>query len=596
MAIVIEHEPCYIYHVRDFQEHSQILEAITLNYGAVAILARGSKRANSPLKALCQPFIPLKLSFRQGNNGGGLYYLSDYEFCEGGYSFKMPDMFCSMYINELLHHLYHSKEGDVRLFGTYIATLEAIANRDQIEIKLRAFELNLLKSLGYQISNYDEQGMPLQKQEYYRFCFGVGFIKIDPNYLEQQRAQFSLISAPKASTPAASPAASASAPASVSAAPAAPASFAATASAGRMEQRYGDDDSDSGLMFAKSKVRGRKLEDSSSAWGNSAYGNQAVPWWAQEQLSSSDSHRGHGSSYASAKQLAAYAADLMGPVLTGEQLLDILQQNFALPQAAANAKHLTGSIINRLLGGREIVSRRLYREYRQMRADKLQAKLQAKAQAQAQDQSEAKAVTETNADTKAETEAVAVPAKEQVAASSSTEAVLPETPEMSETSETVAAESEAKVEQSQEQEPLVAAAPEDSAVAADAATATLSTEAQASVERVAEYEEASEPSPATKAKAKAKASTRSRAKKAVADAAVTVVAAEAEEAPAKPKRSTRSKKAASDSVAAITDESVAKAKAKATAKVKTSTNMSTKPKTRAKTKSKDESLAESSST
>lgn len=585
MAIVIEHEPCYIYHVRDFQEHSQILEAITLNYGAVAILARGSKRANSPLKALCQPFIPLKLSFRQGNNGGGLYYLSDYEFCEGGYSFKMPDMFCSMYINELLHHLYHSKEGDVRLFGTYIATLEAIANRDQIEIKLRAFELNLLKSLGYQISNYDEQGMPLQKQEYYRFCFGVGFIKIDPNYLEQQRAQFSLISASKASTPAASPAASA--PASVSAAPAAPAPFAATASAGRMEQRYGDDDSDSGLMFAKSKVRGRKLEDSSSAWGNSAYGNQAVPWWAQEQLSSSDSHRGHGSSYASAKQLAAYAADLMGPVLTGEQLLDILQQNFALPQAAANAKHLTGSIINRLLGGREIVSRRLYREYRQMRA----AKLQAKAQAQAQAQSEAKAVTETNADTKAETEAVAVPAKEQVAASSSTEAVLPETPE---TSETVAAESEAKVEQSKEQEPLVAAAPEDSAVAADAATATLSTEAQASVERVAEYEEASEPSPATKAKAKA--STRSRAKKAVADAAVTVVAAEAEEAPAKPKRSTRSKKAASDSAAAITDERVAKAKAKATAKVKTSTNMSTKPKTRAKTKSKDESLAESSST
>lgn len=588
MAIVIEHEPCYIYHVRDFQEHSQILEVITLNYGAVAILARGSKRANSPLKALCQPFIPLKLSFRQGNNGGGLYYLSDYEFCEGGYSFKMPDMFCSMYINELLHHLYHSKEGDVRLFGTYIATLEAIANRDQIEIKLRAFELNLLKSLGYQISNYDEQGMPLQKQEYYRFCFGVGFIKIDPNYLEQQRAQFSLISAPKASTPAASPAASA--PASVSAAPAAPALFAATASAGRMEQRYGDDDSDSGLMFAKSKVRGRKLEDSSSAWGNSAYGNQAVPWWAQEQLSSSDSHRGHGSSYASAKQLAAYAADLMGPVLTGEQLLDILQQNFALPQAAANAKHLTGSIINRLLGGREIVSRRLYREYRQMRADKLQAK----AQAQAQAQSEAKAVTETNADTKAETEAVAVPAKEQVAASSSTEAVLPETPETSETSETVAAESEAKVEQSQEQEPLVAAAPEDSAVAADAATATLSTEDQASVERVAEYEEASEPSPATKAKAKA--STRSRAKKAVADAAVTVVAAETEEAPAKPKRSTRSKKAASDSAAAITDESVAKAKAKATAKVKTSTNMSTKPKTRAKTKSKDESLAESSST
>ena len=33
MPSIINNEPCYIYHVRDYQEHSLFLETITLNYG-----------------------------------------------------------------------------------------------------------------------------------------------------------------------------------------------------------------------------------------------------------------------------------------------------------------------------------------------------------------------------------------------------------------------------------------------------------------------------------------------------------------------------------------------------------------------------------
>lgn len=120
MADLIENEPCYIYHVRDYQEHSQIIEALSLNYGALTIMAQGSKRANSPTKGLFQPFIPLKLSLKKSRSE--LYFLTGYEHAGNGFDFKMPYYFCASYINELLHHLYHNKDSDVALFGSYIET------------------------------------------------------------------------------------------------------------------------------------------------------------------------------------------------------------------------------------------------------------------------------------------------------------------------------------------------------------------------------------------------------------------------------------------------------------------------------------------
>ena len=88
-------------------------------------MARGAKRANSQVQGIFQPFVPLKLSMRQGRKEDGLFYLNDYEFCTEGYNFKMPDYFCGMYVNELLHHLLNAKERDLTLFASYVSTLEA---------------------------------------------------------------------------------------------------------------------------------------------------------------------------------------------------------------------------------------------------------------------------------------------------------------------------------------------------------------------------------------------------------------------------------------------------------------------------------------
>ena len=311
---LIEREPCYIYSMREYQEHSLILEAISLNLGAIAILARGAKRPDSPLQGLFQPFTPLLLSLQLGQKGD-LYYLKDYEYCPGGYHFVIPESFCAFYLNELLHLLYHGKESDKLLFGHYIATLEAIEHKDNIEHHLRSFELHLLKSLGYAISPLDEQGEPVKADQSYRFCFGIGFVEVDPEFMAQvMRTQSQKTTAAPAPVP------------------------------------QPETGADNAMLFAKSKIRGPKMAESrpSQAPGQEAWVKRAL----EQGFSSSVIQRYY-----------EYGADLLGPILTGAEIQDIVSLECKLPHSAHNAKLLTASVINRLTGGVELNSRKLYREY-----------------------------------------------------------------------------------------------------------------------------------------------------------------------------------------------------------------------------------------
>lgn len=367
-ALVIEHEPCYIYHIRSFRETSLILEVLSLNYGPLHVMARGAKRANSQVQGIFQPFVPLKLSMRQGRKEDGLFYLSDYEYCTEGYNFKMPDYFCGMYVNELLHHLLNAKERDLTLFASYVSTLESIAQRDHIETHLRIFELNLLESLGYGLSACDDEGAALQPKEHYRFCFGLGFLPVPASLLQaQQRAARAAAAAAAAAAKAKTSAALASAPTSGEASTSADSETAATATTTTATATAGTQEEpaapDSGLLFAKSKVRGRKMSDSPrNTMGHMGF----VPWW-EEQQSSGNIERG---ARELAQKLELHGHDLMGPVLLGSEIVDIVNQHFKLKTSLVSAKHLTGCIIERLLHGREIESRRLYREYRELLASR----------------------------------------------------------------------------------------------------------------------------------------------------------------------------------------------------------------------------------
>lgn len=339
MAAVIEHEPCYIYHVRDFQEHSQILEALSLNYGALSIVVNNGKRMNSSTQALFQPFTPLKLSLKRSK--GELYFLTDYDCSESGYIFPLPQHFCAVYINELLHHLYKSQNQDIKLFGVYVSTLEAIKNNQNIELSLRIFELTLLESMGYALTLRDDEGLLLEKDSYYRFCFGAGFFKVDKDAMSAVIAQeesLKIAAAHKVEP---------------------------NESFRPIGSMSNHTDDDSGMMFPKSKVRGRRLEDSSS-------------YYSYNRVDSSDAYLAMAmrNGFVNEEYMQRYQDlphDFMGPVLSGEQIRDIVRCDFVMPDSVKLAKQLTGALIERLLNGKEIVSRRLYREYAQMRNAKVRA-------------------------------------------------------------------------------------------------------------------------------------------------------------------------------------------------------------------------------
>lgn len=339
MAAVIEHEPCYIYHVRDFQEHNQILEALSLNYGALSIVVNNGKRMNSSTQALFQPFTPLKLSLKRSK--GELYFLTDYDCSESGYIFPLPQHFCAVYINELLHHLYKSQNQDIKLFGVYVSTLEAIKNNQNIELSLRIFELTLLESMGYALTLRDDEGLLLEKDSYYRFCFGAGFFKVDKDAMSAVIAQEESLKI--AATHKIEP----------------------NESFRPIGSMSNHSDDDSGMMFPKSKVRGRRLEDSSS-------------YYAYNRVDSSDAYLSMAmrNGFVNEEYMQRYQDlphDFMGPVLSGEQIRDIVRCDFVMPESVKLAKQLTGALIERLLNGKEIVSRRLYREYAQMRNAKVRA-------------------------------------------------------------------------------------------------------------------------------------------------------------------------------------------------------------------------------
>lgn len=49
----------FVLHRREYSESSLLVEFFTEHHGRITLLAKGARRARSPLKAVLQPFTPL---------------------------------------------------------------------------------------------------------------------------------------------------------------------------------------------------------------------------------------------------------------------------------------------------------------------------------------------------------------------------------------------------------------------------------------------------------------------------------------------------------------------------------------------------------
>ncbi len=172
-------EPAFVLHTFAYRETSVIVEAITAEYGRVAMVARGARRPRSELRGLLQGFQPLLLSWSGQHE---LKTLLHAEWRGGLPRVGGSALVCGFYLNELLLKLLPREDPHPRLFASYEAALgELAAGGEQAPI-LRRFELLLLSELGYALPLVCEAdtGDPIDPAARYHYAFDRGARRTPP--------------------------------------------------------------------------------------------------------------------------------------------------------------------------------------------------------------------------------------------------------------------------------------------------------------------------------------------------------------------------------------------------------------------------------
>ncbi len=166
-------QPAYLLHRRDWRNASLIIDLMTLDYGRVSLLAKGSKSSRS--SGLYQPFYKLMVGW------SGRQELKMLTAIDGK---RMPideQLYLPLlYVNELISAFLPQQESSPELFAKYGELLEDI-NSSDIEQYLRRFERSAMQILGYlpEMAFDAESGEPVETQGYYHFVANRGFLRCD---------------------------------------------------------------------------------------------------------------------------------------------------------------------------------------------------------------------------------------------------------------------------------------------------------------------------------------------------------------------------------------------------------------------------------
>ena len=160
----------WLLHRRPYRNSSLIVEFLSAKHGRVAAVARAGRR-NTAL----QPFRPLAIDLRGRNE------LRSLTLCEPAgvpVSLTGDQLYCGMYMNELLVRLLQRDDPHPELPALYQATLQALASDSlPMDVSLRWFEMNLMDALGYGLSlRQDNTGHAIVAQQQYDYVSGEGLV------------------------------------------------------------------------------------------------------------------------------------------------------------------------------------------------------------------------------------------------------------------------------------------------------------------------------------------------------------------------------------------------------------------------------------
>jgi DNA repair protein RecO (recombination protein O) len=142
----VDQQPAFVLHSYPWRETSLILDALTRDYGRVALVARGAKRPTSQFRGLLAPFAPVSVSWSGRTE---IRSLVRAEWVGGLAPLRGEELLAAFYLNELLVRLLARDDPHEVLFFSYAHALRALSlDRPQREQALRGFEMDLLREIG----------------------------------------------------------------------------------------------------------------------------------------------------------------------------------------------------------------------------------------------------------------------------------------------------------------------------------------------------------------------------------------------------------------------------------------------------------------
>mgnify|MGYP003385660521 CR=1 FL=1 len=146
MANILIEQRAFVLHSRPFKENQQLVELLTEHEGKISALVYVGQSKRSIKKGMVQPFLPLKLTFK--DKGNALKMITQVETYAKSYPLSKNSLYSAFYINELLVRLLNNDIVCEVLFNQYQSTLSSLSENSPIAPKLRQFELCLLAELG----------------------------------------------------------------------------------------------------------------------------------------------------------------------------------------------------------------------------------------------------------------------------------------------------------------------------------------------------------------------------------------------------------------------------------------------------------------
>lgn len=166
----------FLLHSRPFKESSVIAAFITDTDGKIDLIARSVRGKHGKKNKPLLPFCLYELSWI---GRGELKNLQSFEAVAPPVALQGAQIFCGLYLNELLHHLLPVLETDPALMRAYAEALSQLSEQEHPEPILRKFEVTLLEKLGYGIDFFrDVSGAALNPAQFYRFVPEQGLVGV----------------------------------------------------------------------------------------------------------------------------------------------------------------------------------------------------------------------------------------------------------------------------------------------------------------------------------------------------------------------------------------------------------------------------------